>query len=100
MAKHYILSLNPTASDAWEQCTLRDPMTASRPDLAHLIANALGQEPGSYLVAVNIEVQVLEQVPLVDPITAAASLSSAESGEPLVVPHLAPQFATRADLAA
>lgn len=61
MMKHYILSLNPTAKHEWDRCILRDPLTAKRPDLAKLIAEAVGADTGSYLVSVNIEVQVLEQ---------------------------------------
>lgn len=64
MTKHYILSLNPTAKHDWDRCALRDPITAKRPELAKLIAEAVGAEPGTYLVSVNIEVQVLEQVPM------------------------------------
>ncbi len=62
MTKHYILNLNPTAKHDWDRCSLRDPITAKRPELAKLIAEAIGAEPGSYLVSVNIEVKVLEQV--------------------------------------
>lgn len=62
MMKHYILSINPNAQYEWDQCVLRDPITAVRPDLASLLAEAVGNETGSYLVAVNIEVQVLEKV--------------------------------------
>ncbi|MBF2065522.1 MAG: hypothetical protein IGS39_14040 [Calothrix sp. C42_A2020_038] len=61
MKKHYILSLNPIAKHEWDRCILRDPLTAKRPDIAKLIADAVGSESGSYLVSVNIEVQVLEQ---------------------------------------
>ncbi|NEO12721.1 MAG: hypothetical protein F6J98_30985 [Moorea sp. SIO4G2] len=61
MKKHYILSINPNADYQWEQCTLRDPITAERPDFAGLIAQAVADQTGSYLVAVNIEVEVLEQ---------------------------------------
>ena len=61
MTKHYILSLNPTAKHEWDRCILRDPITAKRPELAKLIAEAIGAEPGTYLVSVNIEVKVLEQ---------------------------------------
>jgi hypothetical protein len=61
MTKHYILSINPNAQYEWEQCVLRDPITAVRPDFASLIAEAVGNETGSYLVAVNIEVKVLEK---------------------------------------
>lgn len=64
MTKHYILSLNPTAKHDWDRCILRDPLTAKRPELAKLIAEAIGAEPGTYLVSVNIEVKVLEQAPM------------------------------------
>lgn len=61
MTKHYILSINPHAQYEWEQCILRDSLTAERPDFASLIAQAVGEETGSYLVSVNIEVKVLEK---------------------------------------
>lgn len=61
MIKHYILSLNPTAKHEWDRCILRDPLTAKRPDIAKLVAEAVGADTGSYLVSVNIEVQVLEE---------------------------------------
>ncbi|MBW4544608.1 MAG: hypothetical protein KME25_09205 [Symplocastrum torsivum CPER-KK1] len=61
MTKHYILSINPNAEYEWEQYTLREPITSGRPDFAKLIAEAVGDETGSYLVAVNIEVKVLEK---------------------------------------
>ena len=64
MTKHYILSLNPTAKHDWDRCVLRDPITAKRPEIAKLIAEAIGAEPGMYLVSVNIEVKVLEQAPM------------------------------------
>ncbi|HEY9709789.1 MAG TPA: hypothetical protein V6D48_16400 [Oculatellaceae cyanobacterium] len=65
MTKHFILSINPNAQYEWDQCILRDPLTAVRPDFANLIAEAVGDETGSYLVAVNIEVKVLEKTPTV-----------------------------------
>lgn len=61
MTKHYILNLDPNARYEWDRRTLRDPITASHPALADLIADAVGSESGSYLVAVNIEVKVLEK---------------------------------------
>jgi hypothetical protein len=61
MIKHYILSLNSTAKHEWDRCILRDPLTAKRPDIAKLIAEAVGADEGNYLVSVNIEVKVLEQ---------------------------------------
>jgi hypothetical protein len=76
MTKHYILSLNPTAKHDWDRCTLRDPITAKRPELAKLIAEAMGAEPGTYLVSVNIEVKILEQAPM--PQTEQLPLNAAE----------------------
>ncbi|MBD2667492.1 hypothetical protein B6N60_02157 [Richelia sinica FACHB-800] len=64
MIKHYILNLNPTAKHEWDRYILRDPLTAKRPDIAKLIAEAVGADTGSYLVSVNIEVTVLEQAQL------------------------------------
>ncbi len=61
MMKHYILNLNPTAKHEWDRCILSDPLTAKRPDIAKLIAEAVGADTGSYLVSVNIEVKVLEE---------------------------------------
>lgn len=61
MTKHYILHLDPAAKYEWDRCSLRDPITADRPAFAELIAEAVGDQSGSYLVAVNIEVQVLEK---------------------------------------
>lgn len=63
MTKYYVLNLDPTAQFDWDRCTLRDPITADRPEFAALIAEAVGKQPGSYLVSVNIEVQVLEEAP-------------------------------------
>lgn len=63
MTKHYILSLDPTAKYEWERCTLRDPITAEHPVLAELVAKAVGDRAGAYLIAINIEVQVLESAP-------------------------------------
>ncbi|HEY9611001.1 hypothetical protein [Allocoleopsis sp.] len=67
MTKHFILSINPNAQYEWDQYILRDPLTAGRPDLASLIAEAVGDETGSYLVAVNIEVTVLEKAQNLQP---------------------------------
>jgi hypothetical protein len=86
MTKHYILSINPHAQYEWEQCILRDPLTAQCPDFANLIAQAVGEEAGSYLIAVNIEVKVLEKalssqpqkVPL-DAATVTVNLQPSES---------------------
>jgi hypothetical protein len=61
MNKHYILSLNPEARADWERCILRNPITGERPDLTAEIAKALNNQAGSYLIRVNLEVEVLEQ---------------------------------------
>lgn len=61
MVKHYILSLNPTAKHEWDRCVLRDVLTAKRPEMAKLVAEAVNAHSGNYLVSVNIEIQVLEQ---------------------------------------
>jgi hypothetical protein len=64
MTKHYILTLNPNAKHDWDRCSLREPLTAKRADLAKLIADAIEEESGSYLVCVNIEVTILEKASL------------------------------------
>ena len=61
MTKHYVLSINPQAQYDWDQYVLRNPITGERPDLTALVAEAVNNQPGAYLVSVNIEVQVLEQ---------------------------------------
>lgn len=63
MTKHYVLNVDPAAEYDWDRCTLRDPITAERPDLAQVVAAALGKQAGAYLVSVDIQVTVLEQVP-------------------------------------
>lgn len=60
MIKHYILNLNPTAKHEWDRCILRDPLTGKRPEIAQLIAEAVGADAGNYLVSVNIDVKILE----------------------------------------
>ncbi|MGK7877079.1 MAG: hypothetical protein AB4426_28445 [Xenococcaceae cyanobacterium] len=64
MTKHYVLSINPHAQYDWDQCILRNPITGEHPDFTAMIAQAVGNEPGSYLVAVNVEVKVLEKAPV------------------------------------
>ena len=86
MTKHYILRLDPNAHYEWDRCTLRDPITAEHPALADLVANAIGEESGSYLVSVHVEVNVLESAAIapVNP-----SLSVAEAPNRSTVPHFA-----------
>lgn len=64
MTKHYILSLNPDAKHDWDRIVLRDPITSKRPELAKLIAETIGAEPGTYLVSLEYHVKVLEQAPI------------------------------------
>lgn len=61
MNKHYILSLNPDAYTDWERCILRNPITGERPDLTAEIAQAVSNQAGSYLIKVNLQVEILEQ---------------------------------------
>lgn len=89
MTKHYILSLDPNAKYDWDRRTLRDPITADHPALADLIAQEVGEDPGSYLIAVNIEVKVLEKVAN-EPVKQAAA--------PVVAPRT--QLPQRAELVA
>ncbi len=76
MTKHYVLNLDPKAKYDWERCTLRDPITAEHPALAALVAQAIGEESGSYLIAVKLEVSVLEKadVEQVKQVAAAVAL--------------------------
>ncbi len=66
MVKHFILNLNPQAQFEWERCALHHPITAEQPDFAQLLATHLSTQTaglpksGSYLIAVNIEVTILE----------------------------------------
>lgn len=84
MMKHYILSLNPTAKHEWDRSILRDPLTAKRPDIAKLVAEAVGADTGNYLVSVSIEVQVLEQAAL--PYAEQLSLNIGNIGEVTIQP--------------
>ena len=77
MLKHFVLNLNPHAQFEWERCALLHPITAEQPDLAQLLAADLTHQiagtpkSGSYLIAVNIEVTVLEATatePIVSPV--------------------------------
>ena len=61
MNQHYILSIDPHAAHEWDRCVLRNPITGERPDLQKAIANAVKNQPGSYLIKVNINVEILEQ---------------------------------------
>jgi hypothetical protein len=62
MTKHYILAINPQAAYDWNRHVLSHPITGDRPELADIIAEAVSQQAGSYLVSVKIEVEVLEKI--------------------------------------
>lgn len=61
MNKHYVLNINPQAQYDWDKCVLRNPITGERPDFTAMVAQAVSNEPGAYLVSVSVEVQVLEK---------------------------------------
>jgi hypothetical protein len=82
MMKHYILNLNPSAKHEWDRFILREPLTAKRPDMARLIAEAVAADTGSYLVSVNIEVTVLDRAAV--PSAEQLALPIAETNLPSV----------------
>ena len=61
MNKYYILQLDPQATHEWDRCVLRNPMTGARPDLNEEVAKAIDAQAGSYLIKVNLQIEVLEQ---------------------------------------
>ena len=61
MNQHYILNINPQANHEWDRCVLRNPITGERPDLQNAIADAVQNQPGSYLIKVSINVEILEK---------------------------------------
>ena len=61
MNKYYILQLDPQAAHEWDRCVLRNPMTGARPDLNEEVAKAIDGQAGSYLIKVNLQIEVLEQ---------------------------------------
>ncbi len=61
MIKHCIFNFNPQADYEWDRCVLRNPLTGERLDLTNAIAEAVNKEAGSYLISINIDVQVLDK---------------------------------------
>ncbi|VEP12040.1 hypothetical protein H1P_130060 [Hyella patelloides LEGE 07179] len=61
MDRHYVLKINPQANHEWDRCVLRNPITGEHPDLKNAIAKAVQNQPGSYLIKVSINVEILEQ---------------------------------------
>jgi hypothetical protein len=88
MTKHYILHLDPAAKYEWDRCSLRDPITADRPAIAELIAEAVGEQSGSYLVAVKIEVEVLEKATPAAQMHELPTRPLAGNSERSALPHL------------
>ena len=110
MLKHFVLNLNPHAQFEWERCALLHPITAEQPDLAQLLAADLIRQTagtpksGSYLIAVNIEVTVLEATaseavasPVASPVAvstvgeASASAEASRNGNRPIVNSVAPR---------
>ena len=89
MLKHFVLNLNPHAQFEWERCALLHPITAEQPDLAQLLAADLTRQTagtpksGSYLIAVNIEVTVLEAT-ATDPVASPADRPIVNSVAPRI----------------
>jgi hypothetical protein len=61
MNKYYILNLDPQAAHEWDRCVLRNPLTGARPDLNEEIAQEIDIQAGSYLIKVNLQIEILEQ---------------------------------------
>ena len=61
MDKYYILNLDPQAVHEWDRCVLRNPMTGARPDLNEEVARLVDGREGSYLIKVNLQIEILEQ---------------------------------------
>lgn len=59
--KHYVVNIDPKAQYEWDKVILRNPITGERPDFGKIVADAVGKEAGSYLVAIEIDVKILEQ---------------------------------------
>jgi hypothetical protein len=59
--EHYILKIDTQANNEWDKFILRNPLTGERPDLNKTIAQAVGNESGSYLIRINLDVEILEK---------------------------------------
>lgn len=83
MKKHYVLNINSQAQHDWDKCVIRNPITGEHPDLKDAIAQAIGNQPGSYLISVQIEVEILEKVsnPLSTNLTPELVVNSKETRE-------------------
>ena len=83
MRKHYVLNINSQAQHDWDKCVIRNPITGEHPDLKDAIAQAIGNQPGSYLISVQIEVEILEKVanPLSTNVTSELAVKRKETKE-------------------
>ncbi|NJP12689.1 MAG: hypothetical protein HC866_27170 [Leptolyngbyaceae cyanobacterium RU_5_1] len=63
--KHFVLTIDPTHT--WDKLALRDPLNHEQADLAKLAAVAVGSHPGRYLIAVSVQVSIVEAVPQPEP---------------------------------
>lgn len=79
MKKHYVLSINSQAKHDWDKCIIRNPITGERPDLNSAIAQTVANEPGSYLISVQIEVEVLEKVAIASPANSRLGLAGSRN---------------------
>lgn len=64
MTHHFVLTIHPDAQHDWDKCILRNPITGEHPDFTQIIAQAVANESGAYLVSVNVEVTILEKAPI------------------------------------
>lgn len=58
--KHFVLQVNPQARYSWERCRLSHPLTGEVCDPSEAIAAEIGNQPGTYLLAVRLDVTVLD----------------------------------------
>lgn len=59
--KYYVVNIDPNAEYEWDKVVLRNPISGERPDLGQIVAEGVGNETGSYLIAIEIEVKILEK---------------------------------------
>lgn len=57
---HFLITIDPDAPTDFQKLRLEHALENHQPSLAHLIADALGNEPGKYLVSVEVRVEVKE----------------------------------------
>jgi hypothetical protein len=61
--QHIVLTVNPDAEDSWDRLSIRDSITFETPDLRKILGQ-LHQQPGSYLLKVTIESEIVEKIEL------------------------------------